>query len=283
MLVNLRTGRNETGVLVLMSLLLLIPLMVVFGLLIGSFLTVVADRVPSGGNINHPPSACGNCGLRLGPLDLVPVVSWLVLGGKCRRCRNPIGIDPLVIELMNVTVWVAFALKFHNDNIEVLPAFLIFGSVLVVQSWIDIREQRLPREITFTGMVLGGTALTIAAIVIGEPERIWMAALGAAIALAIIGGIYLGSNAYYGKDVAFGFGDVILAPLLGLYLGWLNPGIVAPGLFFGFILGTLGAIPAMIGGKADSKTQIPFGPFLALGAIVAVFVGQHFVDLVMGR
>jgi leader peptidase (prepilin peptidase)/N-methyltransferase len=283
MLVNLRTGRNETGVLVLMSLLLLIPLVVVFGLLIGSFLTVVADRVPRGGNINHPPSACGNCGLRLGPLDLVPVVSWLVLGGKCRRCRNPIGIDPLVIELMNVTVWVAFALKFHNDNIEVLPAFLIFGSVLVVQSWIDIREQRLPREITFTGMVLGGTALTIAAIVIGEPERIWMAALGAAIALAIIGGIYLGSNAYYGKDVAFGFGDVILAPLLGLYLGWLNPGIVAPGLFFGFILGTLGAIPAMIGGKADSKTQIPFGPFLALGAIVAVFVGQHFVDLVMGR
>lgn len=283
MLVNLRTGRNETGVLVLMSLFLLIPLIVVLSLLIGSFLTVVADRVPRGGSINHPPSACGNCDLRLGPLDLVPVVSWLALGGKCRRCRNPIGIDPLVIELMNVAVWVAFALKFHGDDIAVLPAFLIFGSVLVVQSWIDIREKRLPREITFTGLVLGGVALTVAAIVIGEPERIWMAALGAAIALIIIGGIYLGSNAYYGKDVAFGFGDVILAPLLGLYLGWLNPGIVAPGLFFGFILGTLGAIPALIGGKADSKTQIPFGPFLALGAIVAVFVGQHFVDLVMGR
>jgi len=266
-----------------MSLSLLIPLVVVFGLLIGSFLTVVVDRVPRGGNINHPPSTCGNCGLRLGPLDLVPVVSWVALGGKCRRCRNPIGIEPIVIELANVTVWVLFALHFHEDMIEVLPAFLIFGSVLVAQSWIDIREQRLPREITFTGIVLGGVALVVAAILLDEPERIWMAALGAMIALAIIGGIYLGSNAYYGKDVAFGFGDVILAPLLGMYLGWLNPGIVAPGLFFGFVLATLAAIPAMLTKRADAKTQVPFGPFLALGAIVAVFVGQHFVDLVLGR
>jgi len=267
-----------------MNLSLLLTLVVVFGLLIGSFLTVVVDRVPRGGNINQPPSACGNCGLRLGPLDLVPVFSWLVLRGKCRRCRNPIGIEPIVIELLNVAVWVVFALRFRDDDIiAVLPAFLIFGSVLVAQTWIDIREHRLPREITYTGLVLGGVALAIAAIVIDEPERIWMAALGAAIALALIGGIYLGSNAYYGKDVAFGFGDVILAPLLGLFLGWLNPGIVAPGLFFGFILGALGAIPAMVAKKASAKTQLPFGPFLALGAIVAVFVGQHFVDLVLAR
>ncbi len=122
---------------VLMSLFFLIPLVVVLGLLIGSFLTVVADRVPRGGNINRPPSACGNCDLRLGPLDLVPVISWLALGGKCRRCRNPIGIEPIVIELMNVAIWVAFALRFVDDatiedSIAVLPAFLIFGSVLVV-------------------------------------------------------------------------------------------------------------------------------------------------------
>ena len=266
-----------------MSLLPLLLLVVVFGLLVGSFLTVVVDRVPRGGNINRPPSTCGNCGLRLGPLDLVPVVSWVALGGKCRRCRNPIGVEPIVIELANVAIWVLFTLRFYEDQLEVLPAFLIFGSVLVAQSWIDIREQRLPREITFTGMVLGGIALAIAAILLDEPERIWMAALGALIAYAIIGGIYLGSNAYYGKDVAFGIGDVILAPLLGMYLGWLNPGIVAPGLFFGFILGTLGAIPAMIGGKANAKSMIPFGPFLAAGAVVAVFVGQHFVDLVLGR
>ncbi len=271
-----------------MSLSLLLPLVIVLALVVGSFLTVVADRVPRGASINHPPSACGNCGARLGPLDLVPVVSWVVLRGRCRRCRATIGIDPIAIEVANVVVWVLLTLRFADDpdiprSIAVLPAFLIWGSVLVVQSWIDIREQRLPREITFTGIALGGTALTVAAFVVGQPERIWMSIAGAAIALAIIGGIYLASNAYYGQDVAFGFGDVILAPLLGMFLGWLNPGIVAPGLFFGFVLGSLGAIPALLGGRATAKTQLPFGPFLAMGAIVAVFVGQHFVDLVLGR
>ena len=173
-----------------MSLSLLLPLVIGVGLLIGSFLTVVVDRVPRGGNINRPPSACGNCGLRLGPLDLVPVVSWVALRGKCRRCRNPIGIEPIVIELANVAIWVVFALKFHGDDLlEVLPAFLIFGSVLVAQTWIDIREQRLPREITFVGLVLGGAALVVGALLIEEPERIWMAVLGAAIVLALIGGI----------------------------------------------------------------------------------------------
>ncbi len=260
---------------------LLFVSVVVGGLLIGSFLTVVVDRVPRGGSINHPPSACGNCGLRLGVLDLVPVVSWVALRGKCRQCGNPIGVEPIVIELLNVAVWVAFAIEFRDSS--VLPAFLIFGSVLVAQSWIDLREHRLPREITFAGLILGAIALTVAALVEDEPERIWMAALGAAIGLAIIGGIYLGANWRYGQDVAFGFGDVILSPLLGLFLGWLNPGIVPPGIFFGFILGTLAAIPALVAKKANAQTALPFGPFLALGAIVAVFIGQDFVDLVLAR
>ncbi len=260
---------------------LLFVSVVVGGLLIGSFLTVVVDRVPEGRSINQPPSACGNCGLRLGPIDLVPVLSWVFLRGKCRQCGNPIGIEPIVIELLNVAVWVAFAIEFRDA--PVLPAFLILGSVLVAQSWIDLRVQRLPREITFVGLAFGALALTVAALVDDEPRRIWMAALGAGIALAIIGGIYLGANWRYGQDVAFGFGDVVLSPLLGLYLGWLNPGIVAPGIFFGFVLGSLAAIPAMVAKKADRQTALPFGPFLALGAVVAVFVGQDFVDVVLGR
>lgn len=266
-----------------MDLILLIPLVVVSGLLIGSFLTVVVDRVPDGGSVMAPPSACGNCGLRLGPIDLVPVVSWVALGGKCRQCKTKIGIEPIVIELATAAIFTVFALKFNDDLVSALPAFCIFGATLVAQSWIDLRLQRLPREITFWGAGLGGIALAVSAIIIDEPKRIWMAALGAAIALAIIGGIYLAANWRYGKDVAFGFGDVILAPLLGLFLGWINPGIVAPGLFFGFILGTFAAVPAMLAKKADRQTALPFGPFLAAGAVVAVFVGQHFVDLVLAR
>ena len=105
--------------------------------------------------------------------------------------------------------------------------------MLVAQTWIDLHTQRLPRSITYTGIVLGGIALTITAIVIDEPERIWMMVLGAAIALVAMWLIFWISKG------GMGDGDVRLAPLLGMYLGWLNPAIVLPGLFFGFIAGAV--------------------------------------------
>ena len=264
-----------------MSLPLLIVVSVVTGLLFGSFLTVVVERVPEGGSVMAPPSRCGSCGLRLGPRDLVPVLSWVALRGRCRRCKAPIGYEAIVLELVTATVFVAFALKFEDD--VVLLAFWVLGATLVAQSAIDIRWQRLPRQITFTGMVLGGILLAIAAVVDDEPERIWMSALGAVIALALIGAIYYGSKAYYGSDMGFGFGDVILAPLLGMFLGWLNPGIVPVGLFFGFVLGAVVGVAAAAFDKADRRTALPFGPFLALGTVLAVFLGQPFVDLVLQR
>lgn len=258
-----------------MSFTLVIVVATVAGLLIGSFLTVVVERVPEGGSVVAPPSRCGSCGLRLGPLDLVPVVSWLVLRGRCRQCKTKIGVEPIVLELATAGLFVLFALEFEDD--AVLPAFCILAATLVAQTWIDLKTQRLPREITYTGIVLGGIALTVAAFVRDEPERIWMAALGAAIAFGLMGAIY------YASKGGMGFGDVILAPLLGMYLGWLNPGIVAPGLFFGFIAGAVVGVAMMAGKKAGRRTAVPFGPFLALGTVVAVFVGQHFVDLVLAR
>jgi leader peptidase (prepilin peptidase)/N-methyltransferase len=251
-------------------------IVVTAGLVIGSFLTVVVDRVPQGGSVNAPPSRCGSCGLRLGPLDLVPVVSWLVLRGKCRRCRAPIGIDPIVIELTNATLFALMAIRF-DDARAAIPAYCILMAVLVAQTWIDLKTQRLPREITYWGIGLGAVALAAAAIVLDEPERIWMMALGAAIALAAMWLIYTLSKG------GMGDGDVRLAPLLGLYLGWLNPGIVLPGLFFGFIAGAVVGVAMMAIDRAGRRTAVPFGPFLALGTIVAIFVGQHFVDLVLAR
>ena len=259
-----------------MNFSLLIVVVVVAGLVIGSFLTVVVDRVPQGGSVNAPPSRCGSCGLRLGPLDLVPVVSWLALRGKCRRCRAPIGIDPIVIELTNVTLFVLMAIRF-DDMRAALPAYCILMAVLVAQTWIDLKTQRLPREITYTGIILGAVALSIAAIVIAEPERIWMMVLGAAIALVAMWLIYTLSRG------GMGDGDVRLAPLLGMYLGWLNPGIVLPGLFFGFIAGAVVGVAMMAIDRAGRRTAVPFGPFLAVGTIVGIFVGQHFVDLVLAR
>jgi leader peptidase (prepilin peptidase)/N-methyltransferase len=259
-----------------MSFSLLIVVVVVAGLVIGSFLTVVVDRVPRGESVNAPPSRCGSCGLRLGPLDLVPVFSWLALRGKCRRCRAPIGIDPIVIELSNAGLYVLMAIRFE-DMRAAIPAYCILMSVLLAQTWIDLKTKRLPREITYTGVVLGAIALTIAAVVLDEPERIWMAALGAVIALAAMWLIYVASRG------GMGDGDVRLAPLLGMYLGWLNPGIVLPGLFFGFLAGAVVGVAMMAFDRAGRRTAVPFGPFLALGTVVAIFVGQHFVDLVLAR
>jgi leader peptidase (prepilin peptidase)/N-methyltransferase len=226
-----------------MSFGLLIPIVAVVGLVIGSFLTVVAVRVPEGGSAVAPP--------------------------------------PFVLEFVTAGVFVLFAIKF-GDN-AALPAFCILAATLVVQSWIDLRTKRLPREITMWGGGLGGIALIVAAIVNDEPERIWMAALGAVIAVVFIGGIYQASKMYYGSAMGFGWGDVVLSPLLGMYLGWLSPGIVVPGLFFGFIIGAIVGVAAMALTRGDRQMTLPFGPSLAAGTVVAVFAGQPFVDSLLGR
>ncbi|MGB0111724.1 MAG: prepilin peptidase [Ilumatobacteraceae bacterium] len=259
-----------------MNFSLLIVFAVVAGLVIGSFLTVVVDRVPQGGSVVAPPSRCGSCGLRLGPLDLVPVLSWVVLRGKCRQCRAPIGIEPIVMELATAAMFVLMAIRFE-DMRAAIPAYCILMAVLVAQTWIDLHTQRLPREITYTGLVLGVISLSIAAVILGEPERIWMSGVGALIALVAMWLIY-----HFSKG-GMGDGDVRLAPLLGLYLGWLNPGIELPGLFFGFIAGAVVGVAMMAVDRAGRRTAVPFGPFLALGTVVAIFVGQHFVDLVLAR
>lgn len=244
----------------------------VMGLVVGSFLTVVVDRVPRGGSVIAPPSACGSCGNRLTALDLVPIGSWVALRGRCRHCDADIGVEPLVIEGATATIFVLFGLRFGAD--AVLPAFCVLGAALVALVWIDLREFRLPREITYTAFVLSSIVIVVAGLVGDEPRRIWQAFLGAGIALAIMGLIYLASRG------GMGDGDVRLAPLLGLHLGWINPGIVPVGLFLGFLIGAVVGVAAMAIGSAGRKTALPFGPFLAAGTVLAVFVGQDVIDLV---
>ena len=246
-----------------------------YGLLIGSFLTVVVDRVPRGVSIVQPGSACGNCGLRLGPRDLVPVFSWLFLRGRCRKCHTSIGIEPLVLELstsflFGLTAW-HFGLSWRS------PAYCVLMAGLVALSWIDLRTRRLPREIIYWTAGLGVPLLCVAALVEHEPKRMWMMLLGAGISLAIMALIYLASRG------GMGDGDVRLSPLLGAYLGFLNPGLAPVGLFFGFLIGALVGVVVLVSTRGDRKTAIPFGPFLALGTVVAIFVGQQYIDFILGR
>ena len=247
----------------------------VAGLLIGSFLTVVIDRVPRGASIVQPGSACGACGLRLGPMDLVPVVSWLALRGRCRRCRAWIGWEPLVVELATAGTFVAFALKF--DASWAIAAHCVLGAALVAQTVIDLRTKRLPREITYAAIAIGFPLLVVASLVAHEPRRIAMAVGGAALATAMMGIIHVASRG------GMGDGDVRFAPLLGMYLGWQNPGIVPLGLFAGFSAGAVVGLVVLAAGKGGRKTALPFGPFMAFGAFVAVFAGQSMVDALLAR
>ena len=246
-----------------------------YGLLFGSFLTVVVDRVPRGASIVSPGSACGNCGLRLGFRDLIPVFSWLALRGRCRRCHTSIGIEPLILELVTSVLFGLFAWKFGLD--WALPAFCVLAVGLVGLSWIDLRTKRLPRQIIYVTAAVGVPLLCVAALVRHEPRRMWMMLLGAGIALAFMGIVYIASRG------GMGDGDVRLSPLLGAYLGWLNPGFVGVGLFLGFFAGAVVGVALMAVGRAGRKTAVPFGPFLALGTIVAVFIGQRCIDVFMRR
>ena len=244
-------------------------------LLIGSFLTVVVDRVPRGLSIVQPGSACGNCGLRLGARDLVPVVSWLALRGKCRKCHTNIGVEPLVLE---VSTALLFALMgWHFGWSWELPAYCALCAGLVALTWIDLHTKRLPREITYTTAALVAPLLCVAALATDEPKRIWMVGLGAAISLGLMALIYVLSRG------GMGDGDVRLSPLLGGALGYINPGLAPVGLFFGFIGGAVVGVALMVTRRGDGRTAVPFGPFLALGTVVALFIGQRYIDVVFVR
>ena len=243
----------------------------VLGLLIGSFLTVVVDRVPRGASIVAPRSACGACGTTLGAPDLVPVLSWVVLRGRCRHCGASIGVEPVVLELATAALFAVMAARFGFTWQSL--AYCVLCAGLLALSIIDLRTMRLPREITYATALIGVPLLVVAALVARQPHRIGTMCIGAAIAGVFMWLVYVLSRG------GLGDGDVRLAPLLGAYLGWLGLGYVPIGLFCGFLLGSIVGVAAMVVGRAGRRSALPFGPFLAAGTVLAVFVGAPLIDL----
>ena len=249
---------------------MLIFVTIVAGLLIGSFLTVVVDRVPRGESIVAPPARLAvRCGLAPRPARSGPVFSWLALRGKCRRCRAPIGIEPLVLELATAGMFVLFALKFEDT--APLPAYCVLGAGWSRSAGSTCARKRLPREIIYvTARARRHRCCASPRSSIDEPRRIWMMAARRGDRARLHGLVYVASRG------GMGDGDVRLSPLLGVYLGWLNPGFVlrraVPRLPAGAVVG----VAMMAGGKAGRKTAVPFGPFLALGTVVAILLRTAF-------
>jgi leader peptidase (prepilin peptidase)/N-methyltransferase len=236
----------------------------VFGAIVGSFLNVVAYRLPRHESLIAPPSHCPGCGAQLKPYDNVPILSWLLLRGRCRACRQPISPRYPLVEALTAALCVGAVLA-HGSAAGIALSILLILLVVPI-AVIDLEYRIIPNRITGPGAVLA-IALGLALDPSGEPGRL--------IAAVAAGGFLLiAALAYPG---GMGMGDVKLAGVMGLCLG----AAVAPALFVAMLAGVVVgvAVIARKGTRAGRKTAIPFGPFLALGALVGVFAGGQLVDL----
>lgn len=248
----------------------LVLLCALLGLVVGSFLNVVIHRVPLGESVVKPRSRCPGCGTEISPRDNIPVISWLMLKGRCRTCAEPISVRYPAVEILTALVFASMALRFGYD--WVLPAFLYLGAVGVALALIDLDVKRLPDALTLPSYVVGVLLLGAAAIANGEPGVMLRAGVGA-VALYVF---YFVLLVVY--PAGMGFGDVKLAGVLGLYLAYLSWGSLVVGGFLGFLLGAVVGGGLMLIRRAGRKTMIPFGPFMLAGAYLAIFVGQPLAD-----
>jgi leader peptidase (prepilin peptidase)/N-methyltransferase len=245
-----------------------VALAAVGGLLVGSFLNVVVHRLPRGESLSRPRSRCPGCGTPIAPYDNVPVLSWLVLRGRCRHCGTRIAGRYPLVELVTAVLYVAVVLA--KDEAVQVALGLLLVTALVPIALIDLEHRLIPNRITLPAAiaaVVAGLVLDVGFV----PEQL--------IAGAAAGGFFLLAALAYPRGM--GMGDVKLAGVLGLYLGRA----VAPALFIALIAGVLvGALViARKGASEGRKTAVPFGPFLALGGLVSFFVGEGLVDAYLDR
>ncbi len=242
----------------------------VIGLVIGSFLNVVVWRVPRGESVVHPGSHCPRCEREIRGRDNVPVLSWLLLRGKCRDCGEPISGRYPAVEVVTAAL---FALMTWRIGLAwELPAFLYLSAIAVALALIDLDVRRLPDAIVLPSYAVLTALLLLPAVVEGRWDDLLRAGLGG----LVLFGIYF--LLVLVNPRGMGLGDVKLAGVLGLALGWIGWGALAVGAFLGFLLGGLFGGVLMLLRRAGRKSAIPFGPFMLAGALISVLVGQRLAD-----
>ncbi|MGH2944872.1 MAG: prepilin peptidase [Solirubrobacteraceae bacterium] len=232
----------------------------VLGAIFGSFLNVVAYRLPRGESLARPRSRCPGCKTPIRPYDNVPVLSWLLLRGRCRDCRRPISARYPLVEAGTGVLCALVVLA--ADDVWLGLAFVL---LLVPVTLIDLDHRIIPNRLMLVGAVAAPAILLLT-----EPDAL----LEHAIAAAAAGGFLLLAAVAYPRGM--GMGDVKLAAVMGLFLGRA----VGPAMFVALVSGTLvgAAIIARKGAREGRKTAVPFGPFLALGGLVALFAGDALAD-----
>ncbi len=274
----------------------------VLGLLVGSFLNVVIARVPAGESVVRPGSRCPRCGAPIAARDNVPVLSWLLLRGRARCCGAPISWRYPAVELGTAaafavvaawatTTWTpsllgedaavaaadSLAPQAWQGSLWPLPAFLYLAAVSIALAVIDLDTFRLPFWIVVPSWWVAGLLLGGAALLLGHPGAIVRMLLGG----LAYWGLYRLLHLVY--PAGMGYGDVRLAGLLGLYLAWIDWGALVVGAFAGVLVGGVGGVAVLVARRSGLKTQIPYGPYLLLGAWIGVFWGQQLMSAYLRR
>jgi leader peptidase (prepilin peptidase)/N-methyltransferase len=239
-----------------------------FGLAIGSFITVVVHRVPAGESVVAPRSRCTSCGGQIAVKDNLPVASWVMLRGQCRACGTGISARYPLIELATTGLFAAAAAAF--DNLWLAAAAAAFLAVLLALSLIDLEHRILPNRIVYPSLVAFPAYLVVARVA-GAPVGL----VDAVIGFLAYGGFLLVVAIV--SPAGMGMGDVKLSALIGLVIGAIDLPSVAVGAGLAVLLGGVGALVALAMGKGR-KSPVPFGPFLAAGAALALFWGPSIAD-----
>lgn len=236
------------------------------GAVVGSFLNVCIFRLPKDESVVFPPSHCTNCDYRIRWYDNIPILSYLFLRGKCRRCGAPISLQYPLVELINALLSLALFLRYGPGF--VFAVLLVFCSALVVVTFIDLEHQIIPDSITLPGIVVG---FLVSFFI---PSHGWLNSLLGILAGG--GSLLLVAYGYQliAKRDGMGGGDIKLLAMMGAFFGWKAILFI---VFAASLLGSVIGISIMLAKKKDSTLAIPFGPYLASGAILYIFYGKRLI------
>lgn len=270
----------------------------IFGAIIGSFLNVVIHRVPLEESVVKPGSRCPSCGTGIAFYDNVPILSYALLGGRCRNCKVHISARYPAVEALTALLWIAVA--WHDGLTLALPFDLVFVTAIMALVFIDAEHMILPNAITYPGVVFSLVARCAIPLLMGEPHfddlpmllngplsgmPIWAASLLGALIGGLLGGGSLWLTGWTWEKLrgveAMGLGDVKMMFMVGAYLGWR---LTILNLFLGVFSGSLIGIAIMMRqGKRDMKMLLPFGIFLGIGAIASLLIGSQIVEWYAGQ
>lgn len=243
----------------------------IYGAVVGSFLNVCICRLPENRSVVSPPSSCPLCSYRIKWYDNIPIVSYILLGGKCRSCRARISMRYPLVEIINGLLTLMLFIKF-GPTLSFLALFILCSSLVVI-TFIDFDHQIIPDVISLPGIAVGFAFSFFLPWLGWKDSLIGLLAGGGSLLL-----VAYGYQLLTGKD-GMGGGDVKLLAMLGAFLGWRSILFI---IFSASLVGSVIGVGLMLARGRDSKLPIPFGPFLALGAILYIFYGSRIIDWYLG-